>query len=219
MLASEVIYRINQNTQNLNSFVYSNFEDREIWLQFDREVEKLLDAHLKPEQVGSLKGIDDRQISIDNLRKLKVINFTIPLFAHIGNLPDDYRTKLNDRSIIIQCGQEVEVVNRFYGDEDLPAIKENPFLKAKVDSPISRIAGNNIIITPAPGQVITTCKIDYIRIPAKLYELNDPNYNYQEFPDYCLEWLIDLTRNRISELTQSERLGTQIQESTNFNLI
>lgn len=219
MLASEVIYRVNQNTQNLNSFVYSNFEPKEIWLQFDREVDKFLDAHLKPEQAGNLKGVDEIELDIDNLRYLKVIGTFIPMSTNVGNLPSNFRNLLNDRSQITQCGQTFDVSNRLFGDEKLYEALENPFLKPKIDSPISRIVGNQIRIHSVPGQVIGSCHIDYIKIPAKLYDIDDPNYDYLEFPEHCINWIIDLTRNRIAELTQSERLPSQIQESTNFNLM
>lgn len=219
MLSSEILYRINQDTQNLNSFVYSNFEDKEIYLQFDRLVDKFLDSHFKPEVAGTLKGVDEIEMDMNNLRFLKVIDTSIPLTNYSGNLPDNFRNLLNDRSIVTQCGKSVETSNRNFGDEDLYPTMENPFTKPKVDSPISRINGNKIIIKSVPGQTINTVNIDYVKIPAKLYEINDPNYDYKEFPEHCISWIIDLTRNRLSELTKSDRLNTQIQESTNFNLM
>lgn len=218
MLASEINYRIDQNLQILNSFVYSNFEPRELWLQFDRQVDKFLDAFLRPEGDVSLKGIDEVLVNINNLRFLKVLNYSIPLVGGEGDLPVNYRDLLNDRSIIDLCGTPKEVPNRNFGDEDLYTSLQNPFTTSKRDSPISRIHNDKLKIYTTDFTV-NTAIIDYIRVPAKLYEINDPSYDYKEFPDECIGLLIDLTRNRLMEVVESQRLDKAIPETNNFNVI
>src|SRR6202008_1405542 len=162
MLASEIIYRLNQNLQILNSFVYSNFEDKELWLQFDRIVDKFVDAHFKPEQELSLKGVDELIIDMNNLRFLKVLDYSIPLTAGEGDLPTDYRNLLNDRSLIDFCGTVKEIANRNFGDEDLYTTLENPFTTSKKDSPISRIHNSKFKVY-FNGFTSATAKIDYIK--------------------------------------------------------
>lgn len=219
MLASEINYRIDQNLQILNSFVYSNFEPKELWLQFDRIVDKFIDAHFKPEADISLKGVDELLIDMNNLRFLKVLDTSIPLIAGDGNLPIDYRNLLNDRSIVNVCGIPTEILNRNFGDEDLYLALDNPFTTTKRDSPISRIHNGKLKVYTNPTFTVNTAIIDYIRIPVKLYDLNNPNYDYKEFPDECIGWLIDFTRNRLMEVVESNRLDKAIPETTNFNLI
>lgn len=217
MLVSEIHYTLDQNLQILNSFVYSNFLPEEINLQFDRIVDKYIDAHLKAAPIGSLQGIDEIQIDLDNLRYLKVVDTPISLTNGVGVLPTNYRNLLQDRSLVMNCGRLTEVANRLYGDEDLSNYLENPFTKTVATSPISRIYGNNIRIYQ-DNFTVNTCKIDYIRKPISLNSLN-PSDDYTEFPDYCIKVIIDLLRNRMLEIVQSQRLPSAVQETNNFGTL
>lgn len=217
MLKSQIHYTLDQNLQILNSFVYSNFLPEEIDLQFDRIVDKFIDAHLKGVMDVSLQGVDEIEIDIDNLRFLKEVDVPISLINGIGTLPTNYRNLLEDYSLVTNCGILQQVSNRLYGDEDLSNALENPFTKTVVTSPISRIYGNNIRIYQ-DGFTINTCVIDYIRKPISLNTLSDTD-DYIEFPDYCIKVIIDLLRNRMLELVQSQRLTSSIQETNNFNTI
>jgi len=226
MKISEIFYEVDQNMQNMGSYVFGNMLPQELALQWDRTVNKYLDSYLKPSVAGNLEGIDEIQIDIDTLRLLKIIDAPITLTAGVGTLPADYRNLLNDRSLVTVCGNPQIVPNRLFGDEDLYQILQNPFTKPKLLSPISRIYGNSIKIY-TDNFVVPTVYIDYIRKPVSLtdlgltfpntyYDTGFMNYDYQEFPTQALQVIIDNMRDRLLELVESDRLPSAVQESQDF---
>ncbi len=226
MKVSTIFYTLDQNLQNLNSFVFSNFEPKEYSLQIDREVDKYIDSFFKPAQVGTLEGVDEIQTDLDNLRFLKVIDTQIPLTNSEGDLPTNYRNLLNDRSEVLNCGVLTRVPNRVTGDEDLYKIIQNPFTRPKNrdSGPLSRIFNNKIKVY-TDNFTVTNVYIDYIRKPIKLFDLGatlgyyDPafnNYDYAEFPEEALKVILDNVRDRLLELVQADRLNTAVQESQDF---
>jgi len=226
MKISEIFYTVDQNMQNMGSYVFGNMLPQELALQFDRTANKYLDGFLVPAQLGTLKGVDEIQIDVDTLRLLKIIDFPITLTSGVGALPDNYRNLLNDRSLVTSCGNPTIVPNRLFGDEDLYQILQNPFTKPRLLSPISRIYGNNIKVY-TDNFVVPTVYIDYIRKPVSLidlgltfpntyYDTGFMNYDYQEFPLQALQVIMDNMRDRLLELVESDRLPSAVQESQDF---
>ena len=221
MLASTILSLLEENIQNIHSFVYANILPAELSIQFDRIANKFVDAHLKPSQAGSLLGIDETELNIDSLRNLKnqtplVLTTTLVGSDYVATLPTDYRNLLRDRvKVTSSCGTGnfLRVPSRLLGDEVWETTKQNPFAKPQDKSPISKIIGNKFIVN-ANGSVITEVDITYIR---KVTALDSTGVaDYTEFPEEVILWLIDLTRNRILESLQSERLPSAVQESGNF---
>lgn len=224
MLVREIFYTVDQNLQILNSHVFANIEPNELSLQFDRIVDKYIDSHLKPSQVGTLEGIDEIQIDIDNLRNIKNIGQVIPLTNGLGVLPSDYRNLLNSRSEVVDCNITQQVPNRIHGDEDLYKVLRNPFTKSTISSPIGRIYGNNIQIY-TNNFVVSNVYIDYIRKPISLYQLGATlgyydnaflDYDYVDFPEETLKVILDNLRDRLLELVEASRLNSAVQESQDF---
>jgi hypothetical protein len=227
MKISEIFYTIDQNMQNLGSFVFSNIEPKELCLQFDRVVDKYIDSYQKPAQVGTLEGIDEIQSDVDNLRFLKVVDASISLTNGVGVLPANYRNLLNSRSQVTICGATQKVYNRLHDSEDIYRVIKNPFTKPKLSSPISRIYGNSIQVY-TDNFVVATVYIDYIRKPIKLieigatfpnnyYDTDFNNYDYLDFPVEALSVIMDNMRDRLLELVESNRLNTAVQESQGFD--
>jgi hypothetical protein len=231
MTIAEIEYTLEQKLQILNSNVYGNLLTEEILLQFDNIVDRFIDAHLYPKQVGSLKGIDETQLTIDNLRFIKEIN--VPLSRTTTTYNDsvfslltlpNYRNLINDSSEVTICGVTKLVGNRLIGDEELKEnIEANPFLKSKSSSPLSRISGNNYYIIDGVSLNIETVNIDYYRKPVRLYdeyiENSNPNFDFVDFPRNCIDFLVDLLKNRFLETLQSERLQGSVQEINNFGTL
>jgi hypothetical protein len=229
MTIAEIEYTLEQKLQILNSNVYGNLLTEEILLQFDNIVDRFIDAHLYPKQLGSLKGIDETQLTIDNLRFIKVINTplsrtTTTYNDSVFSLPNDYRNLINDSSEVTICGITKLVGNRQVGDEELKEnIETNPFLKSRMSSPLSRISGDNYYVIDGVSLNIETINIDYYRKPVRLYdEYKDNanlNYDFIEFPRNCIDFLIDLLKNRLLETFESQRLQGSVQEINNFGTI
>lgn len=229
MTIAEIEYTLEQKLQILNSNVYGNLLTSEILLQFDNVVDRFIDACLSPKQLGSLKGIDDTQLTIDNLRFIKVLSIPLSRSSTIYNdsvftFPDDYRNLINDSSNVYICGAAKTVGNRLIGDEELKEnIVENPFLKSRMSSPLSRISGNNYYVIDGVSLGIIDVNIDYYRKPVRLYkEYADNanlNYDFTEFPRNCIDFLIDLLKNRFLETFESQRLQGSVQEINNFGTL
>jgi hypothetical protein len=229
MTIAEIEYTLEQKLQILNSNVYGNLLTEEILLQFDNIVDRFIDAHLYPKQVGSLKGIDETQLTIDNLRFIKVINTPLSRTSVIYNnscftLPTNYRNLINDSSVVTICGVTKTLGNRQIGDEELKEnIAANPFLKSKSSSPLSRISGNNYYIIDGVSLNITEVNIDYYKKPVRLYDEYidnaNPAYDFVDFPRNCIDFLIDLLKNRFLETFESQRLQGSVQEINNFGTL
>jgi hypothetical protein len=213
----------------LNSNVYGNLLTSEILLQFDNIVDRFIDAHLYPKQLGSLKGIDDTQLTIDNLRFIKVLNLPLSRASTVYNdsvfpLPDDYRNLISDASDVYICGVARKVGNRLIGDEELKEnITVNPFLKSRMSSPLSRISGTDIHVIDGVSLGIIDVNIDYYRKPVRLFDEYADNanldYDFTEFPRNCIDFLIDLLKNRFLETFESQRLQGSVQEINNFGIL
>ena len=229
MTIAEIEYTLEQKLQILNSNVYGNLLTKEILLQFDNVVDRFIDACLSPNQLGSLKGMDDTQLTIDNLRFIKVLNASLDITTPEGNdvaftLPTNYRNLINDSSIVTICGVSKTVGNRLIGDEELKEnIIANPFIKSRTSSPLSRISGSKYYIIDGVSLAINQVKIDYYRKPVRLFDeyANNANlsYDFTDFPRNCIDFLIDLLKNRLLETFESQRLQGSIQEINNFGTI
>jgi len=229
MTIAEIEYTLEQKLQILNSNVYGNLLTKEILLQFDNIVDRFIDAHLYPKQLGSLKGIDDTQLTIDNLRFIKVINVVLNRTSIESNdsvftLPTDYRNLINDSSEVTICGITKWVGNRQIGDEELKEnIAANPFLKSRTGSPLGRISSNKYYVIDGENLNIETVNIDYYRKPIRLYDLYKQTpvdtHDFVEFPRNCIDFLIDLLKNRLLETFESQRLQGSVQEINNFGTI
>lgn len=221
MLASTILSLLEENIQNMHSFVYANMLPQELANQFDRVANKFVDAALKPSMAGTLVGVDEIQVNIDSLRNLKV-NTTLTPTIIVGTtdyqitLPTNYRNLLNDVvKVTNTCGtiNYLNVPTREIGDEVWETTKQNPFAKPLPRSPISKILTNKFIIN-AGGSPVTEATITYLR---KLTALDATGVaDYTEFPEEILLQIIDLTRNRVLEIIQGERLPTSVQETGNF---
>lgn len=229
MTIAEIEYTLEQKLQILNSNVYGNLLTKEILLQFDNIVDRFIDAHLYPKQLGSLKGIDETQLTIDNLRFIKVINVILNRTSVESNdsvftLPTDYRNLINDSSEVTICGVTKFIGNRQIGDEELKEnIAANPFLKSRIGSPLGRISGNKYYVIDGESLGITDVSIDYYRRPVRLFDEYADNanlsYNFVDFPRNCIDFLIDLLKNRLLETFESQRLQGSVQEINNFGTI
>lgn len=229
MTIAEIEYTLEQKLQILNSNVYGNLLTKEILLQFDNIVDRFIDAHLYPKQLGSLKGIDETQLTIDNLRFIKVINVILDRTNVESNdsvftLPTDYRNLINDSSEVTICGITKWIGNRQIGDEELKEnIAANPFLKSRTGSPLGRISSNKYYVIDGESLAITKVSIDYYRKPVRLFDeyANNANlsYDFTDFPRNCIDFLIDLLKNRLLETFESQRLQGSIQEINNFGTI
>jgi len=229
MTIAEIEYTLEQKLQILNSNVYGNLLTKEILLQFDNIVDKFIDAHLYPKQLGSLKGIDETQLTIDNLRFIKVINVILNRTSVESNdsvftLPTDYRNLINDSSEVTICGVTKFIGNRQIGDEELKEnIAANPFLKSRIGSPLGRISGNKYYVIDGESLGITDVSIDYYRRPVRLFDEYADNanlsYNFVDFPRNCIDFLIDLLKNRLLETFESQRLQGSVQEINNFGTL
>jgi hypothetical protein len=236
MTIAQIHYSLEQGLQNLGSFVYANYLPQEINLQFDRIVDKFIDAHLKPQPIPQeLKGIDEVQLQLDNLRFIKVTDAALVTNGADTEkrgytLPDNYRNLIQDSSQISWCGSTRWVANRLQGDEEFKQnVQENPFLKSTTLSPLSRVVTipnltngyDTILLVYNPN--VTGCKIDYYRKPIRLYDIiaagGNMNYDFIDFPRHCIDLLIDLLRNRLLENIQGDRLPSAVQESNNFGLM
>lgn len=229
MTIAEIEYTLEQKLQILNSNVYGNLLTKEILLQFDNIVDRFIDAHLYPKQLGSLKGIDETQLTIDNLRFIKVINVILNRTSVESNdsvftLPTDYRNLINDSSEVTICGVTKFIGNRQIGDEELKEnIAANPFLKSRIGSPLGRISGNKYYVIDGESLGITDVSIDYYRRPVRLFDEYADNanlsYDFVDFPRNCIDFLIDLLKNRLLETFESQRLQGSVQEINNFGTI
>jgi hypothetical protein len=229
MTIAEIEYTLEQKLQILNSNVYGNLLTKEILLQFDNIVDRFIDAHLYPKQLGSLKGIDETQLTIDNLRFIKVINVILNRTSVESNdsvftLPTDYRNLINDSSEVTICGVTKFIGNRQIGDEELKEnIAANPFLKSRIGSPLGRISGNKYYVIDGESLGITDVNIDYYRRPVRLFDEYADNanlsYDFVDFPRNCIDFLIDLLKNRLLETFESQRLQGSVQEINNFGTI
>ena len=229
MTIAEIEYTLEQKLQILNSNVYGNLLTKEILLQFDNIVDRFIDAHLYPKQLGSLKGIDETQLTIDNLRFIKVINVVLNRTSIESNdsvftLPTNYRNLINDSSEVTICGITKWVGNRQIGDEELKEnIAANPFLKSRTGSPLGRISSNKYYVIDGESLAITKVSIDYYRKPVRLFDEYADNanlsYDFTDFPRNCIDFLIDLLKNRLLETFESQRLQGSIQEINNFGTI
>jgi hypothetical protein len=230
MTIAEIIYTLEQKLQILGSNVYSNLLPGEILLQFDNVVDRYIDACLSPKPEGSLLGIADTQLKVDNLRLLKVPETILTKTTSPDNksayftLPTNYRNLINDSSEVLICGVATWVGNRQIGDEEVKEnIEENPFLKAKAWSPTSRIIGNTLLVTTVPGNIASRAKIDYFKKPTRLYDEyvanSNDSFQFADFPRNVQELFIDLLRNRFLETFESQRLPGAIQETNNFGTI
>jgi len=207
----------------MHSFVYANMLPQELANQFDFVTNKFVDAHFKPSQAGSLQGIDEIQIDLDNLRLLKSTYSASPTLTngdYVVALPNNYRNLLNDRvSVASNCSSQI-VLNRPtrpIGDEAWETTKVIPFTLPTAVSPISKILGNNFYVN-AGGNVITSISLTYIRKVLNL-DVVTSNATYTEFPEEVILKIIDLTRNRILELVKSDRTSTAVEENKNFGLM
>lgn len=229
MTIAEIEYTLEQKLQILNSNVYGNLLTKEILLQFDNIVDRFIDAHLYPKQLGSLKGIDETQLTIDNLRFIKVINVVLNRTSIESNdsvftLPTDYRNLINDSSEVTICGITKWIGNRQIGDEELKEnIAANPFLKSRTGSPLGRISSDKYYVIDGESLAITKVSIDYYRKPVRLFDEYADNanlsYDFTDFPRNCIDFLIDLLKNRLLETFESQRLQGSIQEINNFGTI
>lgn len=229
MTIAEITYTLEQKLQILSSNVYSNLLTHEILLQFDNVVDRYIDACLSPKPIGSLLGVDDTQLSVDNLRLIKVSDTVLTFVSssdktHLYTLPSNYRNLINDSSQVLVCNTATWVGNRQIGSEELREnIEQNPFIKAKKFSPLSRILGNQLSVitynTVAPSSV----KIEYFKKPTRLYDewLANSNeaYDFADFPRNVCDLFIDLLKNRLLETFESPRLPGSVQEVKNFGTL
>lgn len=229
MTIAEIIYTLEQKLQILGSNVYSNLLPEEILLQFDNIVDRYIDACLSPKPEGSLLGISDTQLRVDNLRLLKnysqLSSFTLIEDEWVAELPLLYRNLINDSVVLTICGQEKLVGCRLIGDEELRTnIENNPFLKARNWSPTSRVVGNYYhvkteSITTAPIRANLT----YFRLPVRLYDEyvanQDDTFEFTDFPRNVQELFVDLLKNRLLETFESPRLPGSTQEVNNFGTL
>jgi hypothetical protein len=228
MTIAEITYTLEQKLQILSSNVYSNLLTHEILLQFDNVVDRYIDACLAPKPNGSLLGIDDIQLSVDNLRLLNNIEYDLVRTINIEKtffhtLPSDYRNLISDSSEVLICGVPTWVGNRVVGIEEFRDIEENPFIKAKKFSPLSRVVGNALLVTTYDGIAPSDVKIEYFRKPIRLYEEwmdnSNEDYDFVDFPRNVIDLLIDLLKNRLLETFESPRLPGSVQEVKNFGTL
>ena len=221
MLSSIILQLLEENIQNMQSSVYSNFLPEELANQFNRVANKFVDDMIKPYPIGSLKGVDEVQANIDDIRILVTPQQSVPVLVngdYLFLLPDNYRNLMNDKVSVDTCGNGSYIWKATYltGFEDWESIKLNPFLKPKPDRVRSSLR-NGQYVANAGGAVINLIDITYIR------QIEPINFNtplpYEEFPDHTILKLIDLTRNRILEVVQSERLPSAAQEINNFGTL
>ena len=223
MLVSTILQLLEENIQNMNSFVYANMLPSELGNQFDYMANKFVDAHFKPSLAGSLQGIDETEIQLDNLRNLKA-TYTGGATLLSGSdyyllFPENYRNLLNDKVTVVSACHStlLDRPTRVIGDEAWETTKINPFAKPTEVSPISKVISDRFIVN-AGGRVVSTITLAYIiKLPKLDVETVDAEYNL--FPDEVILKIIDLTRNRILELIQGERISTAVQESQNFNVL
>lgn len=229
MTIAEITYTLEQKLQILSSNVYSNLLTHEILLQFDNVVDRYIDACLSPKPMGSLLGVDDTQLSVDNLRLLKVSD-TVVSFVSTSDktsaytLPNNYRNLINDSSRIMFCNTLTWVGNRQVGSEELKEnIDQNPFIKAKKFSPYSRILGNQLLVTTYDGVAPDSVKIEYFKKPTRLYDEwlanSNEDYDFVDFPRNVCDLFIDLLKNRLLETFESPRLPGSVQEVKNFGTL
>lgn len=229
MTIAEITYTLEQKLQILSSNVYSNLLTHEILLQFDNVVDRYIDACLSPKPMGSLLGVDDIQLSVDNLRLIKVIQTGLQYVGQYDKtykyeLPSNYRNLINDSSQVYICGSLAWVGNRAIGSEELREnIEQNPFIKAKKFSPLSRIINNEIHITTDDSIGPITVRIEYFKKPTRLYDewLVNSNeaYDFVDFPRNVCDLFIDLLKNRLLETFESARLPGSVQEVKNFGTL
>lgn len=234
MTIAEITYTLEQKLQILSSNVYSNLLTHEILLQFDNVVDRYIDACLSPKPIGSLLGVDDTQLSVDNLRFLKVIETNLVRTITIDKtsfhtLPANYRNLINDSSEVLICGVPTWVGNRQIGAEELKEnIDQNPFIKAKKFSPLSRVVSNDLLVTTHDGVPPSNVKIEYFKKPTRLYDIwtgvtggnpNDDTYGFNDFPRNVIDLFIDLLKNRLLETFESPRLPGSVQEVKNFGTL
>jgi hypothetical protein len=221
MLSSTILQLLEENIQNMQSSVYSNFLPEELGNQFDRIANKFVDDMIKPYPIGSLKGADEIQANMDDIKFLVAPSQATPTLNngdYIMSLPSDYRNLLRDKVSVDVCGNGTSSWKPTYltGFEDWESIKLNPFLRPKSDRVRSTLRGNQYVAN-AGGAVISLVDIVYIRKITPI-DFTAP-VDYLEFPDQTILKLIDLTRNRILEVVQSERLPSATQEINNFGTL
>ena len=226
MTIAEIIYTLEQKLQILGSNVYSNLLPEEILLQFDNIVDRYIDACLAPKPEGSLLGVGDTQLKVDNLRLIKVPETILTRTAFTTteaffDLPEDYRNLINDQSEVLICNVATWVNNRQVDDEE--AKDNNPFTRSKAWSPTSRIFQDRIVVETVVGNLATRVKIEYFKKPTRLYDEyvanGDDTFQFVDFPRNVQELFIDLLRNRFLETFESQRLPGAIQETNNFGTI
>ena len=195
MTTKEIYIAIQQGLQNSNSFVYNSYEEEELDLEFNTTVNLFIEDVIASSINKTEKAFENIQTVLDDLRLLKVVNSSIPLVNNVGNLPTEYRHRINDRTSLTYCGQPRIVPKRLYESESLYKAIENPFERPKWYSPIS-IIENNTIRVYLPSQVTaTTVIMDFIRNPKKLiYDISTVNNEWSdtEFPLNTMYKLIDL---------------------------
>lgn len=215
MTQQEIYDSIDQGLQNLSSFTYQNFEPAEVDLQFNTIVDLFVENALGKSKLKELSVFEGVQVTMDDLRLLKIIDHSIPLTNGRGPLPENYRHLINDRTMRTYCGSSRLVPNRLYENEFVYDAIEHPFEQPKINSPISYLENNFIVIKVAAGTTASSVVIDYIRVP-KLLDFNEPDWTLDwsetEFPRNTMRKIIDITVRRLLETTQSTRFQTKAIE-------
>ena len=209
MLPQDIHYAIDQGLQIQSSFVYANYLPEEIDLRFNRCVDNYIDKYLQPR--NDLKGVDGVQRGLDSLDNLKRNQVSISLTSNIGSLPTDYRNKeAVYAQITDSCGTKLTGC-RTYEQEEFAFVRKSPFAKSLNTSPIVILYQDKIELVTG-NFTCNTLLMDYIKIPLAL------DYNsivdWIEFPNYVIKDIIDMTIQKLLEISESQRLNTTIAVDT-----
>lgn len=228
MTVKELYIHINQGLQNIAAFVNMDIDKRELDYHVNHIVDKFIKLVFPDERdIYPNEEYSKIQASADDLRVLEVNDFTpsMTVFTSGGytgkkiTLPADYRHLLNDRTVVkpLNCVTTdiIEVPNRLTKGDLIKNVLENHIHKTSVESPVSRLTGNELLVYSSfrnkPQFTIENIIIDYIKKPANIAYGADGS-SIIEFPDQVCHKLVDLAVIYISKISEQNPNKIQFLE-------
>lgn len=182
MTVKEAYIHLQQGLQNIAAFVYANVELPELDYFWNQGTDIFIQLAFPDKYaIVNPEKYQDVQASVDDLQVLEVLGYTntiqsILLGKHNAKyitLPIDYRHLLNDVTLVkpVNCTTDEtrEVANRLTLSGDIKNLLDNSIFKTSINSPISRLSGNNLYVyTTYKGQeqfLVDGIQIDYLKKP------------------------------------------------------
>lgn len=238
---------LDQELQSMGFFSVQGLAPEEIDLQInaqiDNFVEAVVDKHKKKQpRIGVKEGFQENQVRLDDLRtiQMKDVTCAINTYGSDGfsfSLPGDYSHHIKTKVVCsydcqsIVKGKSVPITNtvnpqiRIGESEDIENMRNHPFYKTTLESPLAEIVGNTVFVytnnTDSPF-TITSAKMDYIRKPAvvKFNHDNTGNYNSVgsidcDLPHTVHRQIVSMTAIHIITILESsqQKLVNLVQET------